>query len=480
MALRDYQARAIRDTYDSMRKHNRTMLQLPTGSGKTHVAMEIIKHGLSRGRRINFCVDRLTLLDQTLDRFLEHDIPVGVVQGGHPLNNLTKPVQIISLQTLQRRDRRHWPAANLFIFDEAHTHYGIMSRVMEQWNNLKYLGLSATPFTTGLGLHWENLVVGATTEELMLLGHLSRYVAYGPSEPNLRGVRQSNGDYNPRDLEERMNVITGDIISHYKLHAAGRKFIAFTPTVAYAEQLAARFQSEGIPVDYVCGRDSDERRLEVLGRYKRGEIVGLCNCEVLIKGYDQPDIEVGILARPTRSLSLHIQMLGRLLRPSPGKDHALILDHAGNIARLGFPDDPLPTTLCTRDKGISSRDSRDPEEPHPWNCPQCHMLVAPGNRQCPGCGFMPQRRPQVEVVEGSLRKLARAGKVEKQDTYSQLLAYASRHGYQHGWVANQYREIFGVWPRLMVERMLEPTPELLGWIKHQQIRYAKRVQANAV
>lgn len=474
MALREYQSRAIRHTYDSMRRHNRTMLQLPTGSGKTHIAMEIIKHGLSGGRRVNFCVDRLTLLDQTLDRFLEHDIPVGVVQGGHPLHDYTKPVQIISLQTLQRRDSRYWPPANLFIFDEAHTHYGIMTKVMQRWNAIKYLGMSATPFTTGLGRHWENLVVGATTEELIQQGHLSPYVAYGPSEPNLRGVRQSNGDYNVRDLEERMNAITGDIITHFKRHASELKTIVFTPTVAYAEQLAERFRAEGFTADYVCGKDSDERRVDVLTRFRQGKLQVLCNCEVLIKGYDQPDIQAGIIARPTRSLSLHIQMLGRLLRKAPGKERALILDHAGNIARLGFPDDPLPTTLCDREKGISSRDHREEEEPHPWNCPQCHALVPPRTRQCPQCGFIARQQPAIEVIEGSLRKLARVGKVEKQETYSQLLTYAQRHGYRPGWVANQYREIFGVWPRLMVERGAEPEPSLISWIRHQQIRYAKR------
>lgn len=478
MALRDYQLRAIRATYDSLRQHDRTMLQLPTGAGKTHVAMEIIKHGLKFGRRVNFCVDRLTLLDQTVDRFMEEGLPVSVVQGSHSLHDPRKPVQIISLQTLQRRQRSQWPPADLFIIDEAHTHYGITTRLMTTWDRVKYLGLSATPWTRGLGLVWHDLVVGATVEELMLQGYLSKYTAYGPSQPNLRGVRISNGDWNSRELEERMNTITGDIITHFRIHGEGKKALAFTPTVAYAEHLVDVFRAEGFTADFVCGHDSEERRLSVLNAYRAGEIQVLCNCEVLIKGYDQPDIEVGIVARPTRSRSLHIQMLGRLLRISKGKDRAIILDHAGNIGRLGFPDDEQPTTLCDREKGSSRQDQADPEEPTPWTCPECFTIVPPRTRQCPACGFIPRRRPELEVVEGSLRKLAKHGMVEKQDVYSQLLHVAHDKGYQHGWVAHQYRSIFGVWPRCMIEKPVAPEPSLLSWLKSQQIRHAKRRERN--
>jgi len=476
MPLRPYQRDAIANTYAALRESNRVMLQLPTGSGKTHIAIEVIKQGLKHNRRINFCVDRLTLLDQTIDKFIDAGIPVSVVQSNHPLYRPELPVQVVSLQTLQRRPRRHWPPANLFIIDEAHTHYGIVSTVMEKWGLVKFLGLSATPFTRGLGRHWETLVVGATTEQLMLDGYLSNFVAYGPSQPDLRGVRHSNGDYNVTDLEERMGFITGDILTHFRKHGIGKKTIGFTPTVRYAEHLAELFNANGIPSDYVCGKDSDERRLDVFQRYRSGEIQCLFNCEVLIKGYDQPDIEVGIVARPTRSLSLHIQMLGRLLRTAPGKDKAIILDHAGNIGRLGFPDDPLPTQMCDREKGVSSIDRRDPEEPTPWTCPQCTTVVQPGTGVCPTCGFQPRQPHQIEEREGSLRKLARNSMVEKQDVYSQLLAIADEKGRRHGWVAHTYRDIFGVWPRKMVERQAAPSTELRNWIKHRDIRYAKRRQ----
>lgn len=473
--LRPYQNTAIKNVYEALRTYDRVMLQCPTGSGKTHIASAIIEHGLKHGRRIGFCVDRLTLLDQTLDRFVGDGFRIGVVQSGHPLQNPAAPVQIISAQTLARRDRRSWPPIDLAIIDEAHTNYSVYGKMMDAWNRIKYIGLSATPFTRGLGRTWQKLVVGSTTSELISAGYLSKYVAFGPSAPDLVGVRTSNGDWVRSELESRMNVLTGGIVEHYLKHAAGKQAIAFTPTVAYAISLSEAFNAAGVAADYVHGEDEPERRIESLRKYRSGETMVMCNCEVLTKGFDLPQIEVGIIARPTKSLSLHIQMLGRVLRTAPGKEQALILDHAGNIERLGFPDDDLPTELCRREKGASSQDQRAREEPRPWNCPRCHSLVPPATAPCPTCGFMPQRQGrEVEHVEGSLRKLAKVGKVEKQAMYSQLLSVAHDRGFKMGWVAHTYRDLFGVWPRGMLDVRAPVTPEIDKFVTSRLIRAAKR------
>ena len=225
----------------------------------------------------------------------------------------------------------------------------------------------------------DDLVVATTTKELIQQGYLSDYIAYGPNTPDLTGVRQHGGDFNA-NASTILNVssqsislegltLTDDIVSHYRAYADGKKAIAFTPTVAYAKSLAHEFQMAGYDADYVCGFDNEERRDSVMSAYRENRLKILCNCEVLTKGYDSPDTEVGIMARPTRSLSLHIQMLGRILRTHPSKDKALFLDHAGNIERLGFPDDPLPTTLDMGERGVNP-DTRQRDEPQPWNCPE--------------------------------------------------------------------------------------------------------------
>jgi superfamily II DNA or RNA helicase len=478
MPLRNYQVGAVKNTYGSLKQHTATMLQMPTGSGKTHVAMEIIKHGLRHDRRVMFGVDRLTLLDQTLDKFYEEGIPFGVTQGDHPMTNPSAPVQIASMQTLQRRGKKSWPHFDLAIIDEAHTNYNIIGEMITTWSLLKYIGLSATPFTRGLGLIWNDLVVATTTGQLIEEGYLSDYDAYGPSTPDLTGVRRSGSDYSAPDLEERMMDLTGDITAHYLSMANGMKGLYFTPTVAFAQHMAQQFKHQGIDAEYVCGHDSEERRKDVMDRYATGQIKVVFNCEVLTKGFDQPDIMVGGLCRPTRSLSLHIQMLGRFLRTHPTKDKALILDHAGNIERLGYPDDPLPTTLDMGEPGENS-DTRDRDEPTPWNCPKCHHLCPAGTIECMICGYTRQRQErEVTVLDGVLQKLEgrtrMSGKELKQDVYSQLCGIAEARGYAAGWVAHKYRELFEVWPRGVQWSVKPASEELKRWITHKQIAYAKR------
>jgi DNA repair protein RadD len=484
MALRDYQELSVQKVFHALRSHRSTILQSPTGSGKTHVAMDIIRRGLANGRRIGFCVDRITLLDQTLDKFIEAGFHVGVTQADHPMQNSAAPVQIISLQTLARRSRKEWTPVDLFIVDECHVHYEIVKTLMETWDNLKYIGLSATPFTRGLGRTWDSLVVATTTADLIEQGYLSDYIAYAPSQPDLTGVRQSNGDYSTVDLEERMNVITGDIVAHYVAYGNNGKGLYFTPTVAYAQSLADEFCRAGIDADHVSGYDTPERRQDVMQRFKDGRVKVLTNCEVLTKGFDQPDIMVGGLARPTRSLSLHIQMCGRFIRAFEGKEKAIIFDHAGNIERLGFPDDELPRELDMGEPNTNS-DTRDRDEPTPWNCPKCHTLVAHGTRVCPTCKFEATRQGGVEVSAGVLQQIERTGLSQKQAVHAMLNHIRIERGYKPGWTANQYKEIFGNYPgNLNKEMTAEPVMELEQYLdkkrrnflanRHIRNRYSNR------
>jgi DNA repair protein RadD len=475
--LRDYQNSALKQTYASMRLHRKTILQLPTGSGKSHIAAALMEHALQNNKRVAFLVDRIVLGDQITDRLFEAGLPISVMQAQHPMYNPNKPIQICSIQTLARRDRRYWPEVDLFIFDEAHMKYAIVQEIMDKWDLIPWLGLTATPFTRGLGLIWENLVVGITTKELIEQGFLCDYEAFGPDTPNLVGVRRSGGDYSAPDLETRMNSITGNIVKHYLETGNDRKGLAFTPTVAYSQYLAEEFKKNGVDADYVSHHDTPEQRHDKMTRYRSGDIRMMCNCDVLTKGFDMGDIEYGILARPTRSLALHIQMIGRFLRTHDNKPIATIMDHAGNIERLGFPDDDLPTTLDMGEPGENSDTRDEPEERQPRTCPQCYSIVPPATPQCPVCGHMARRQPEVEVKSGILKKLENpnitAGQM-KQDVYGQLLTIAKTYSYSRGWVSHKYKEIFKVWPRGMNETPTEPTQDILGWVKSQNIRYAKR------
>jgi DNA repair protein RadD len=474
--LYPFQNQSLKDVYASLRKNRKVMLQLPTGAGKSHIAAALMEHALQKGRRVAFLVDRIVLGDQISDRLIKAGLPVSILQASHPMYNPAKPIQVASIQTIASRGRRYWPEVDLVIQDEAHCRYAAVEKMMEKWDNIPFVGLSATPFTRGLGLIWDDLVVGITTKELIEQGYLADYEAYGLNTPDLTNIRRSGADYSATDLEDRMNCITGDIVKHYLDRGNGKKALAFTPTVAYSQYLADEFKQHGIAADYVSYHDTDEQRQDKMARYKTGEIQVMCNCDVLTKGFDQGDIEYGILARPTRSLSLHIQMIGRLLRTADGKEKALIMDHAGNIERLGFPDDDLPQTLDMGERGENS-DTVDPEEPMPRTCPQCFTLVPPRTPQCPVCGHMARQRAEVEVKSGILTRLENDN-IEpmqlKQDTYSQLVEAARMYSYSRGWVSHSYKEIFGVWPRGLTDKAAPISPEIEGWLKHKRIRFANR------
>jgi len=474
MALRPYQEIAVRQVYAKLREGKKhVMLQMPTGSGKTHVAKAIIEHGIKHHRRILFIVDRLVLVEQTSESFDDQDIDHGVVQGDNLRFAPWKAIQVCSIQTLQ--NMTEWPEHDLAIVDEAHVMYTAMKEYMENNPASPVVGLSATPFTTGLGLIYDDLVVATTTSELIEAGWLCGYVAYGPPAPALKGVGGGN-DFNQKKLAEAVDTreVVGDVVSHWLELARGLKTIVFAVDIAHAKHLTAEFVMCGIRADYVCGYDDEERRTRVLGEFSNGELEVLINVEVLTKGYDQPDVVCLILARPTKSLMLHIQMMGRGLRTHSSKSNCLILDHGGNIERLGFPDDPLPTELCTKVKGVSSKDRREKEEPKPKACPKCKFLKPAQVHTCPSCGFTPERQADVKHTSTKLERLKKSTIDDKQSIYSQFLHYADQRGYTDGWAAHKYRAFYGVWPRGLSKDRKEPTSVVRGFITSENIRWAKR------
>lgn len=219
---------------------------------------------------------------------------------------------------------------------------------------------------------------------------------------------------------------------------------------------------------------SDDTRTDIIERFERGEFTVLSSVSLLVEGFDVPDTTCMILARPTKSLTRFLQMVGRVLRPAPGKTTALLLDHSGSVERIGHPFDDLPLALDDGTPNKSGRQER--EKPAPKPCPSCKFVRPIGTHQCLKCGFAPERQNDIEVAPGELRKLKRkkpAAPNAKQHVYSQLVHIAQNRGYADGWVSHKYREIFGVWPRGMNRVEAAPKPELLGWLKSRQIAFAK-------
>ncbi len=476
--LRDYQRTAIDNLRASLQAgHKRPMLQAPTGAGKTLVAAAIVDSALQRGKRVIFCVPALSLIDQTVSAFQTQGITeLGVIQGYHEMTNWDQPVQVCSVQTLMRRKA---PSADLVLVDEAHRWFDFYGKWMldEAWRKIPFVGLSATPWTRGLGRYYDDLIVAATTQSMIEAGHLSDFKVYAPGHVDLKGVRTVAGDYHEGDLTKAVNTsaLVADTVQTWLQRANNRPTLVFAVDRLHAKHLQQKFSEAGVAVDYVDAFTDRLEREAVRARFHRGDTQVVCNVGVLTTGVDW-DVRCIVLARPTKSEMLFVQMIGRGLRTAPGKDHCLVLDHSDTHLRLGFVTDIHHERL---DDG-RERVTGEKRMSLPKECPQCAYLKPPKCSTCPACGFKAVPVNQTEHGDGELAELKR-GKPkfnptmdEKAAFYAGLQWIGTHKGYKSGWAANKYREKFKVWPNSLSWVLpAPPAPEVSSWVKSRQIAYAK-------
>lgn len=487
---RPYQKAAVQALRLALaRKLLRLMLYSPTGSGKTEIALILIAGALAKGKRVAFLCNRVHLVEQASRRFYASGIDHGIVQADNT-RDTHSDVLIGSIQTVAKRGL---PLVDVIVIDEAHAVAGSKDfrEVVFRNSALPIIGLSATPFSVGLGKHYSDLD-GPLFEELVVAAHISELIEHGflvdadfyaPAEPDLTGVKTTKNafgetDYAESDLGKAVDKpdLIGDIVTHWKKLAAGTATVVFATSIAHSKHIVEQFRAAGVPAEHLdCYTDADDRKA-ILERITSGETTVISNVGILAEGWDFPACRTLILARPTRSRIRYLQMIGRILRTAPGKDRALVLDHSGTVRRLGFHTDDLPLKL---DDGKPQQAGKGQErkEPLPKPCPSCKFMKPPRAHACPKCGFAPEKRSDVEVGDGELvavERKKRASKDVKQHTYSQLLFVQRHRNYRHGWAANQYRALFDVWPRGLAEVTAKPTQEILNWIKSQHSVYAKR------
>lgn len=485
VSLREYQRDALvklRAEYAAGKK--RVMLFGSCGFGKTEVAIAMMQGARDRGRRCLFVVDRVELVSQASRRLLKSGMPHGVVQGANTIRTY-ESVLVCSIQTLASRGV---PAdVGFVVVDEAHGCAGSKAymKLFEATRGVPICGVSATPVSKGLGRHceqlggplFESLVAAATTLDLIKLGFLVDVDVYAPTDPDLSGVRVVAGDYHEGQLADAVNrdAIVGDVIQHWFRLANGKQTVCFAVNIAHSKHIVEQFVSAGVPAEHIDFRSSDEDRHAVLGRFNRGEVRVISNVGILSVGWDSPACEVMILARPTRSMIKYRQMVGRILRPAPGKERALLLDHSGSCKRLGFPTDDLPLELDDGKPNQSGKRERDERvDPLPKACPSCHYLKPAKVHACPKCGFAPQKRSDVTVESGELTKISRSNlkTADKEILYAEFLGYARSKGYKDGWAYHAIVDYCGSAPRARAQP-LEPSPDTLGVIQHLNIRRAK-------
>jgi len=474
--MRPHQTEAIsrlRKSFSAGKK--RPILQLPTGAGKTVIAADIIRTSRDKGNKVLFIVDAISLIDQTIEAFYHQGLhSIGVIQADHVMTDYSKPIQIASVQTLQRR--RDLPECNLIIVDECHScSQWLFDQISAgKWAKVPVIGLSATPWAKGLGNVYDDLITPVTMQQLIDLGHLSTFRVFAPSHPDLGNVATQAGDYHAKQLADVMegDGIIADVVDTWLKLAEGRPTIAFCVDRAHAAKVQAKFEAAGVPCGYIDAKVERDERKAIRRQLDRGEIKVVTSIGCLTKGVDWA-IGCVILARPTKSKMLYVQMVGRGLRVNEGLDDCIILDHSDNTLRMGFVTDIQENELNTGKRGINQKTTD--REPLPKECPKCSFLKPPKVGKCPVCEFEPVMVSQIEEAAGELAEVGKKPKpVDKQQFYAEALGYARKHGKSDKMALAVFRQKFNEWPhKKNGVAPVSPSPGTESYIRSRMIAFAK-------
>lgn len=480
------------------------VLQAPCGFGKTVVAAHVVEGLRSRLKRVCFCVPTIDLVDQTMDRFAENGIDradMGALQGNHAWRRPHAPIQVATGQTLTRRVL---PDVDVVIIDEAHRRFEVYDRWMDEARARHdpslarklqrpfFIGLTATPWAKGMGKRYDDLIKVTPMADLIEQGYLSPFKVYAPTHVDLGGVATVKGDYHEGQLAERMNKaeLVADVVTTWLRLGEGRPTLCFAVNRAHAKALHDRFEEAGVPVAYVDAKTPREERAEIGRQLEAGTIKVVCNIGCLTTGIDW-DVRCLILARPTKSEALFVQIIGRALRTATGKDHAIILDHSDTHLRLGMVTDIDHDELdMGKPPSKADREAKEKSLPLPKECLACGGLIPAMALECPCCGAT-RPKPIFMEADGELSEMGAGGarkpqqktsdilrQRDKRVVYAQLKYIQEERGRSDGWTAHAYRELFEVWPRGMDGiTPHEPDGLLRAYVRAKDIRYAKSVAA---
>lgn len=439
ITLRPYQETLIARTRANFIAGKRSqLLVLPTGGGKTVCFSYMAARAVEKNLRVWILAHRVELLDQISRTLRQFGVAHGMVAPAYVADRRQR-VQVASVFALARRLDRY-PAPDLIIVDEAHhaIRGSTWGRVIEANPQAKLLGVTATPVRLsgeGLGDLFECMVQGPTMRELIELGALSPYRLFAPAGVDLSGVHTRMGDFVRGELEAAVDKpsITGDAVSHYRKLAPGKRAVAFCVSVSHAVHVAEQFRAAGIPAQAIDGGMDRTLRANVLRDFAAGRLQVLASCDLISEGFDVPAIEAAILLRPTQSLSLYLQQVGRALRALPGKSEAIILDHAGNVRRHGLPDDERDWGLRGAERKRGAQKSEVPVK----TCPSCFAVLPSATPSC-RCGHVFLVKPrEVEQVEGVLQEIdvaaaMRMRRVEqgRAKTEAELVALGRARGFK--------------------------------------------------
>lgn len=482
--LRDYQSNAKDRVTEEIAKlvaagvDPFALLVAPTGAGKTTVAAALIVDEVEAGGCVFFLAHRKELIEQCSSRLLGAGVRHGIVMASAGGWRPWLRVQVASIASLSDKRVSRLPRPTLIVIDEAHRARARMyHEAIERFPGARVIGLTATPVRSdnkGLGDLFRALVVVETISGLTERGFLVPSTGFAFDVPDLSGVRTTGGDYNEHDLGEVMSksAIVGNIVEQWIEKAGGARTVMFAVTIEHSKKLVAEFVAAGVKAEHLDGTTAKGERSAILARLHTGETTIVSNVGVLTEGWDEPRVECGILARPTKSLGLYLQMVGRILRPacrdcggdtlwnvgpcrhcgsSNVKRAARIHDHAGCVMSHGLPDADREWSLEVRPpKGKKGEQGENAAAVR--SCSNCFALYDPRLPACPCCGHIPPLAGRVveEIREGvtaiPLEELAARGRsssmAAKMTELRRLVSRARATGQSAGWVLAQYRATF--------------------------------------
>jgi superfamily II DNA or RNA helicase len=429
----------------------RVLYQAPTGSGKTVLFAVVVASVAERGKRVTILGHRDEIVRQICDALSEIGVPHGIIAAGYAESPLL-PVQVASVATLVRRLDRLVEAPDLLVPDEAHhAAAATWGKIIDAVPQAKILGVTATPQRLdgkGLADIFDELIIGPSVESLIAQGYLSPFTTYAPERRlDLSHVRTLAGDFAGDQLAEIMSdgVIITTAVDEYVRLCPGVPAIAFCVDIQHSELVAAAFMARGFRASHVDGTTPHASRRALIAALATGEVQVLCNCGLISEGLDVPTVTAAILLRPTKSLALHLQQVGRALRPAPGKAKALILDHAGNTYRFGPAD-------LERAWSLEGRAGKGEAPPPLQRCFGCGALIPAAAMICSECGTVLRvPKPKAPHVERASATLVATDRLRTM-TYKQVLAWAggdrdrlrlvaAARGYKPGWVYYRLQEL---------------------------------------
>lgn len=443
MPLRPYQIDLENGVRQAYREGYRSpCIVLPCGGGKSVIIADIAKQTTAKGNRVLFLVHRRELCDQIRNTFTRWGVNMRLCD-------------IMMVQTAARRLGKI-PEPKLIITDENHHCLANTYRkIYDYFPDCRRVGVTATPVRLngdGLGDVNDKLIIGVSAKWLIANNCLAPYDYYAPSIVDLSGAKISRGEFDTSSVEKLVlkKAVFGDVVSYYRKLADGKQAICYCTSIRHSIEMAAAFCSAGIEAEHIDGSTPKAERDEIVRKFKNGAIDILCNVDLISEGFDVPDCECAILLRPTQSLTLYIQQAMRCMRYRPGK-RAIIIDHVGNYARHGLPDDDREWTLAKKDRTQKVQKSEAAEDTV-TQCPTCfltfHTRDENGDivRICPYCeAEIPvKERKEIEQKEAALEKIE-GFCIDYSDPYScksynELLLYAKKHGYKPGWAYYQARK----------------------------------------